>query len=80
MLSFWKSILLFLPSMIIAIIVAIIINYFFASKGFFMWILSIGLFAIIYCLDMWIVGMNSDEKVMIKSIIKKVFKKATIDI
>ncbi len=71
MLYFWGNIARFFPGVIISVIGAITIKYLLGAGNLFMWIISVCLFTVVYWLTAWIVGMNNEEKSMLKTTIKK---------
>ncbi len=73
--SFWKSILSFFPALLPCIILGIIINRFIPIKSFIAFSALILLYTAVYCVSMWLWGMNSYEKALIKQPINKVLSK-----
>ena len=72
---FWKSIARFIPSLIIPCIVGILIMEFVAINS----LLTLGawiiLYAAMYCLSMYFLGMNQEEKQMVMGPIRKLIKR-----
>lgn len=74
--SFWKSILSLMKGMIPpAIFGAVIMKMvtFDHLVVYFGWIL---LYTVVYCASMWLLGMNADEKSLVKRILSKLKRKA----
>ena len=74
--SFWKSILSLMKGVIPpAILGAVIMKMvtFDRLVVYFGWIL---LYTVVYCASMWLLGMNADEKSLVKRILSKLKRKA----
>ncbi len=74
-LKFWKEILKILLVMIIPIACGVAINLFINLYSIFNLILFILIYAVIYCASMWLLGMNSYEKDLIRKPLSKIFKR-----
>lgn len=70
--AFWKEIIKFIPAMAIPIVFGIIQNRFFLSTGKIAFISSVLIYTVVYCLSMWLLGMNTYEKGLIKTPLRKV--------
>lgn len=73
-LSFWKSILKFIPGLIAPVTAGILIFKFvqFGSVlQFGMWIM---IYCAIYAISMWLLGMNDYEKDLIRGMVSKIIK------
>ena len=75
--QFWSGILKLSLGLIPPIIVGILIVNFISIDSIFMLIALIILYAIIYCLSMWFIGMNSYERGLIKKPLFKILRKNT---
>lgn len=72
---FWKQILNFIPALIAPIIFGILIKNFFILNNFFNF-LGLGIiYVIIFCVSMWLFGMNQYEKDLLGKPISKLFNK-----
>lgn len=75
MFYFWKEIAKFIPGLIIPIIVGIFIMKFAHVSG----ILHIGIYAVVYaavyCVSMYLFGMNDDEKQLVMEPVRKILKR-----
>lgn len=75
MFYFWKKIVQFVPGLIIPCIVGIVIMKFVSINS----LLSLGLwiimYASVYCLSMYFLGMNEEEKQMVLGPVRKLVKK-----
>lgn len=68
---FWKSIISFIPALILPIISGILLNRRVDLFQFPYFIMSCVLFSIIYFIMMWKIGMNDSEKRMCDSILRR---------
>ena len=73
--GFWKSIIKFLPAFIAPVILGICIMNFVPINRLITLVLWIVVYAVVFCVSMWFLGMNVSEKNMILSIVRK-FKKS----
>lgn len=75
MFYFWKEIAKFIPALIAPAIVGVFIMKFAHVSG----LLHIGLYAVaytaVYCLSMYFLGMNAEEKQLVMGPIKKILRK-----
>lgn len=73
--EFWKNIFSFIPALILPCIVGICIMKFYEIKNFAMLAAAIVMYTAVYCLSMYILGMNESEKHMITAPIRKIAKR-----
>ena len=74
-LEFWKEILKILLAMIVPIGCGIVINLFINLYSVINLILFIAIYSIIYIISMWLFGMNSYEKDLVKKPLAKILKR-----
>ena len=74
-LAFWKNILRMSLGLIFPILCGIAIIYFIDLYSIWTLILFIIVYAMIYCISMWFLGMNKYEKDLILKPITKIFKR-----
>lgn len=67
---FWKQIAGFIPAIVISAIFGILIRRIFPIQRLAFLVLGIILYTAVYCISMWLVGMNDDERELIKKPIK----------
>lgn len=70
--AFWKSILSFFPAFIIPTITGVAIMKYVHVNNFMQLILWALLYGGVFCISMWLFGMNNYEKGMIRSIKNKI--------
>lgn len=75
MFYFWKNILEFIPGLVIPCIIGMLIMKFAAINSLFALGLWIVLYAAVYCVSMYFLGMNNEEKQMVMGPILKVIKR-----
>lgn len=68
---FWKSILNLCKGIIIPLACGLLINRFIAINNAMIFLLMIALYSIIYCISMWMLGMNEYEKSLVLGPIQK---------
>ena len=73
--SFWKSIFKTLPGMIAPIACGVLLMVFYKFNSLVDFIFMIVAYTLIYVISMYFFGINKDEKMMIKKVFRKVFKK-----
>ena len=73
--SFWKNILRMSLGLIVPIVCGILINKYINLYNLFNLFTFIIIYSIIYCISMWIFGMNNYEKNIIKKPLKKLLKR-----
>lgn len=67
MVAFWKSILRFVPSLIIPFASGVVINHLLHPSSWKTLLLGIMIYMVIYVLCMWAWGLNTEEKRMVKA-------------
>lgn len=72
---FWSNILSFLPSLILPILIGAIIKYYFNLYNIFNFILFGIVYVIIFSTSMWVIGLNQDEKDLIRKPLQKVINR-----
>ena len=72
---FWKSVAQFIPSLIIPGIVGVLIMLFVPINSLFSLGVWIVLYSAVYCLSMYFLGMNQEEKQMVMGPIQKLIKR-----
>jgi O-antigen/teichoic acid export membrane protein len=72
---FWNEILRFIPSLIPSILLGILMNIFISSYNMVAFLIMGIAYAIVFCISMWIFGMNGYEKDLVRKPILKVIKK-----
>ena len=72
---FWKQIVAFIPALILPTILAVIIMKFIAFNSIIIFGLTIILYTLVYCVSMWLFGMNQYEKELLKKPLQKLFRK-----
>ena len=75
MFYFWKSISRFIPSLVVPCIVGVLIMIFVPMNSLFVLGAWIVLYAAVYCLSMYFLGMNNEEKQMVMGPIRKLIKR-----
>ncbi len=73
--GFWKSIIKFLPAFIAPVILGICIMNIVPINRLITLVLWIVVYAVVFCVSMWFLGMNVSEKNMVLGIVRK-FKKS----
>ena len=72
---FWKSIFKLVPSLIPPVICGILITRFFKIDSLISLVVFILIYAVIFALSVYFIGMNKDEKDMIKPFFNMILKK-----
>ena len=72
---FWKNIIQFIPSLIIPCIVGTLIMEFISINSLFTLGVWIVFYVAVYCVSMYFLGMNNEEKQMIMGPIQRLVKK-----
>lgn len=75
MFYFWKSISMFIPGLVIPCIIGVLIMRFVTINSLIVLGLWIALYAIVYCLSMYFLGMNNEEKQMVMGPIRKLIRR-----
>jgi len=73
--AFWKSILRLSLGLIIPIAFGVVIMLFIPLSNIWIMLAMICAYALVYCGSMWLLGMNSFEKDLIRKPIKKILSK-----
>ena len=71
MIVFWKDILKLVPAIAATCLFGWLYTYFVPVKGWIMLAASAGVFAMVYLLLMWLVGLNPYEKQLVKKILRR---------
>ena len=72
MIYFWKSIFLMSKGLIAPIIIGIAMNYFIQDTGFAVFAVKVVIYGVVYCASMWLFGMNSEEKALVRGPLGKI--------
>lgn len=75
MFYFWKSISRFIPSLVAPCIMGVLIMQFVTINSLIVLGLWIVLYAAVYCVSMYFLGMNNEEKQMVMGPIRKLIKR-----
>lgn len=75
MIYFWKQILSFIPALIVPCIVGVLLMKYANITGLVKLGLYAVVYAIVYALSMYFLGMNNDEKTLVMGPIKKIIHK-----
>ncbi len=70
-LHFWKEIISFLPALIAPVVTGIIMMKFTTVTSLMKLLIEIVIYAVIYCVSMYFLGMNKVEKTMVASVLKR---------
>ena len=74
-LNFWKSILRQSLGLIIPVICGILMNHFFDFDSIIRLLLGATIYTCVYCLSMWIFGMNQYERALMLKLARKIIKR-----
>ena len=72
MISFWKSISGFIPSLILPCVLGAAIMSFLSAENIIILFVEIVVYTIVYVISFYLIGMNEDEKRMVMGPVKKV--------
>ncbi|MCC8015049.1 MAG: oligosaccharide flippase family protein, partial [Eubacterium sp.] len=75
MFYYWKSIAGFISALIIPLVLGVVINLFVSVNSLIVLLVCIVIYASVYCLSMWFIGMNDYERGFITEPLKKILKK-----
>lgn len=75
MFYFWKEIAKFIPALIAPFIVGVLIMKFAHASGLLHIAVYAVIYAAVYCISMFFLGMDADEKQLVMGPIKKILKK-----
>ena len=70
--KFYKNIIFALPSFLIPSICGIIMMVYWKPTSIYLFVLQICIYAIIYCVSVFMIGLNKDEKLKIKTTVNKI--------
>lgn len=70
--AFWKSIAEFIPALAPCFAIGTLMMVFVSFNSVIKLIIGIMVYTLVYCFSMWLLGMNTEEKNMILSVLKKV--------
>ena len=76
---FWKNILRVSLGLLVPLGVGVCIFLWFPMGTIWQMFLGIGIYCIVYCISMWLVSFNSEEKSLVLGLIKKLKKKKRAD-
>lgn len=77
---FWKEILKFTPSLIIPLAVGIISNIFIDLTNLYLYLACGFIYTVVFCLSMWLLGMNMDERKLISIPLIKILNRSKLRI
>ena len=72
---FWKNILHQTTGLVLPVCVGILIVRFVTMASLFSFVLCVFTYSAIYCISMWVFGMNAYEKDLVRKPLKKMFKR-----
>ncbi|MFQ7292671.1 MAG: lipopolysaccharide biosynthesis protein [Monoglobales bacterium] len=73
--KFWKSILSFIPGLIAPILAGVLIMNMIEINNILMFVLLVLAYILIYCVSIWFLGMNKDEKQLFLGMYNKILKR-----
>ena len=76
MIYFWKSILRIVPSFAVPVALGILAVQMHSFAGYGGVLLFALPYCAVYCASVYLMGMNSDEKHMVRAILRKIMRKA----
>lgn len=76
---FWKEMFKFCPSLVLPIIIGIIINIYVDLYHFVPFLFYSFTYTTVFCLSMWLWGMNTYEKDLVRIPLKRILSKKTTD-
>ena len=65
-LAFWKTIASFIPALIAPICIGVVIHHFVIINNWVKLLSFIGVYAVVYCGSMYLLGLNEEEKGLLK--------------
>lgn len=71
MLAFWKSMASFILPLLVVCLFGAIYVYFVHVSGWGMFLISAAVFTVVYCVAMWLLGMNKYEKQLVRKMLRK---------
>lgn len=72
---FWKGIFKFVPALIIPVLAGIFVMNFCSIESLLQIIIFALVYTVVYCLSMYFLGMNEEEKQMVMSPIRKILRR-----
>ena len=72
MISFWKEILKFIPAVAVTCLFGAVYSYFMTVNGWLSLLVSVAAYVLVYVIAMWLLGLNSYEKQLIRKMLQKV--------
>ena len=69
---FWKEVLKLLPAVIVTCIFGMAYRYFVPVSDWLSFLISVVVYACVYAIAMWLLGLNSYEKQLITKMLRKV--------
>lgn len=72
---FWKGIFKFVPALIIPVLAGIFVMNFCSIESLLQIIIFALVYTVVYCLSMYFLGMNEEEKQMVTSPIRKILRR-----
>ena len=72
---FWRQILYFFPALIFPGITGVLMNNLFDLNNIVIFLFSLVIYVIVFCISMWSIGMNQYEKDLLRKPIRKLMNK-----
>lgn len=72
---FWKEIAKFIPALIVPCLAGVVLMNWLNITGIVVLAGGIVVYTVIYCVSMWLLGINADEKALIAGLFRKIKKK-----
>jgi len=76
MIFFWKEIAKLIPALIIPVACGILLTLFYSFYSLIDFGIFVMLYAIIYCASMYCLGMNNNEKELVKKTLRRIFRRS----
>lgn len=80
MVRFWKSMVSFVPAMIAPIVVGVLLMLLVKPTGWLMLAVCICIYAVVYGLSMWLIGMNAYEKGLVMRPLGKILRRLGVNL
>jgi O-antigen/teichoic acid export membrane protein len=71
MLAFWKAMASFILPLLVVCLFGSVYVYFVHVSGWVMFLISAAVFTVVYCVAMWLLGMNAYEKQLVRKMLRK---------
>lgn len=71
MIAFWREIIRFVPALLLCAILGAVYAYFVPVNSWVMLLISAAAYTVVYCLVMWLLGMNGYEKHLVRKLLSK---------